>query len=791
MNNLLRAAVSLSLVLLLGTWAFAQEGAEAQPKFNVLDALGQDFALPGDPAAGPKLFLSAQFQLEQGKRTGRLSITAEPAPGWHTYSTTQKGGPQASKLKVATSPNYKVTGPFVPDQPPQIKQYEYFPGVNVEEYHEKVTWTAPLALAEGIDPAQVTIAVTYDGQVCQTSCIPLTEQLIAKYAGTYKQTTVAGPFRGDSGNVEWRGHLEPKVARPGSTVKLVFTATPPSPYHVYTYFPEKKDLKGFEPTLIALRPLPPGWKQKPAVTDSPIVRKASAMPGFSDLTYHEGAVTWTIDVVVPESAEAGTYELSGLLGYQACTDTGCDLASGAQFRVPLEIAANEDRTQVPIAFAADKYKAAEELAAATAPHLLMPKTFAPVSTSEVAIAVGFGLLGGLILNLMPCVLPVIGLKILSFAEQAGQHRSRVLMLNVVYAAGILSVFMVLASLAVFLNLGWGEHFGVMWFQVAVTAVVFAMALSFLGVWEIPLPGFIGAGKTTEISQEGMSGAFVKGIITTVLSTPCSGPFLGSVFSLTLRYPPYVTYLIFASVGLGMASPYLIIGAFPRLVRWLPKPGEWMKTLKEVMGFVLLGTVVYLFSTIGTDYRIATLTLLVGIWFGCWLIGRTPIWAEFSQKLMAWSGGIAVAAAVGWGAFMYLGPHSSILPWQPFTPEALAQARAQGKTVMIEFTADWCPTCQVNYKFAIDTEAVQQVVEKNGVVPMIADWSDRGETIKQKLAELDSTSIPLLAIYPADGGEPIVLRDLVVQSQVVEALEQAGPSKDGEKGRTELAERVTH
>src|SRR5690606_4043097 len=120
----------------------------------------------------------------------------------------------------------------------------------------------------------------------------------------------------------------------------------------------------------------------------------------------------------------------------------------------------------------------------------------------------------------------------------------------------------------------------------------------------------------------------------------------------------------------------------------------------------------------------------------------------SQKLMAWSGGIAVAAAVGWGAFMYLGPHSSILPWQPFTPEALAQARAQGKTVMIEFTADWCPTCQVNYKFAIDTEAVQQVVEKNGVVPMIADWSDRGETIKQKLAELDSTSIPLLAIYPA-------------------------------------------
>jgi thiol:disulfide interchange protein len=309
-------------------------------------------------------------------------------------------------------------------------------------------------------------------------------------------------------------------------------------------------------------------------------------------------------------------------------------------------------------------------------------------------------------------------------------------------------------------------------------VVFAFALSFLGVWEVPIPGFAQSSSTDKLQQrEGLGGAFFKGIFTTILATPCSGPFLGPVFGYTLSQPPVVTYLIFASVGLGMAAPYLVIGAFPGLVRWLPKPGAWMDVLKQLMGFVLLGTVVYLFATINADWFIPTLALMMAVWLACWIIGRVPVYEDARKQAVAWGWGVAVAAFVGWGAFTYLGPVRHLYEWEAYAPDTVARLQAEGKTVMIDFTADWCPTCQTNFIFAINTPKVKDVVEKNRVAPVLADWSDHNDTIRRKLEELNSRSIPVLAIYPA--GKPdevIVLRDVVTESQVIEALEQAGASQ---------------
>ena len=258
-------------------------------------------------------------------------------------------------------------------------------------------------------------------------------------------------------------------------------------------------------------------------------------------------------------------------------------------------------------------------------------------TQSLWMQLGFAFLGGIILNLMPCVLPVISLKILAFLEQAGESRGRVFALNVWYSLGLLSVFAVLAVLAATAGLAWGEQFTLPWFKVAMTGLVFAMALSFLGTWEIPIPGFVGVGGANRLqAQEGPSGAFFKGVFTTILATPCSGPFLGPVFGYLLRQPPHMAYWIFGAVGLGMAFPYLVLGAVPELLRFLPKPGRWMETVQQLMGFLLLATVVYLFTTLSAAYFIPTLALLVGLWFACWWIRPHP--AHRRARLA--SGGLA-------------------------------------------------------------------------------------------------------------------------------------------------------
>jgi thiol:disulfide interchange protein len=384
---------------------------------------------------------------------------------------------------------------------------------------------------------------------------------------------------------------------------------------------------------------------------------------------------------------------------------------------------------------------------------------------------------------MPCVLPVIGLKILAFVEQGGRQRRQVLALNLWYSAGILCVFLVLATLAAFLNLGWGEQFQSNGFNVAMAALVFVMALSFLGVWEIPIPGFAGSSTATKLAhREGFLGAFSKGILTTVLATPCSGPFLGTVFGFTLKQPPLVIYLIFSAIGVGMALPYLLIGAFPKLIRFLPKPGAWMDTFKQVMGFVLLGTVVFLFTFMDRDIVVPTFALLAVLWAACWWINRTPLTADVNRRLLAWGQAAVFAAVVGYFSFTLLLPGAKVLPWEPFSIAAWNKHTSQGRTVLVDFTADWCLNCKVNMKVAIDTDAVRRVAEENGVVPLLADYSDMSEEIKGMLEALGSRSIPVLAVFPAsEPTRPIVLRDLVTKGQVVEAIRQAGPSKTGDVG----------
>ena len=795
-SRLVTLFAAFALAAAFSTANSAQETDEQPPlRLNLSKELG--LGLGGNPGIGsgePAKF-SASFKLVEGTRKGMLTVSVVMEPQWHVYSITQPpGGPQRTEIKVADSPAYKLLGPFQPSEPPQIKPPDVFP-VESEEHHEFVAWTAPLELATDTKAEELEIAVTALGQACKESCIPFSHKLTAKLAGYDKPPQNLGEYRPDpkfEAEVVLSGHIEPAAVRPGGKARLVITARPTPGWHVYAYSPIDPDQIN-KPTLLVLSSLPTGWTRSPvAASAEPKVEPAH--DGLPETYTHEEPVTWTTELSVPGDAVTGEHVLSGYLGYQTCKNNGgCLPPQVVAFRVSIPVAASDSAGTLPLEFNKPKKagakKAPGEVTTYTDVAKLAAANPAPmgkVNWAALAPFVGFGLLGGLILNLMPCVLPVIGLKILSFVQQGGESRGRIFLLNVWFALGLLSVFLVLATLAAFgslipglgENLSWGQQFTYTSFKVAMVVIVFAFALSFLGVWEVPIPGFAQSSSSSKLQkQEGISGAFFKGVFTTLLATPCSGPFLGPVFAFTLAQPAIVTYILFASVGLGMAAPYVLIGAFPSLVKWLPKPGEWMETFKQLMGFVLLGTVVYLFATINAAWFIPTLALMMAVWLACWIIGKVPVYESAGKQLTAWIGGISLAAAIGWASFTYLGPAKHYIDWQPYTPAEIAQLQSAGKTVLVDFTADWCLTCQANSRLAIDTKGVGQVVERNAVVPMLADWSDKSETIKAELVKLNSNSIPLLAIYPADKpGEVIVLRDALLESHVLAALDQAGPSR---------------
>jgi thiol:disulfide interchange protein len=296
---------------------------------------------------------------------------------------------------------------------------------------------------------------------------------------------------------------------------------------------------------------------------------------------------------------------------------------------------------------------------------------------------------------------------MSFVSQAGESRWRVFTLNVWYSLGMWSVFLIFAIVAAVLHLlgqtfAWGEHLGDPRFAIPLLLLVFTLGLSMFGVWEIPIPGFAAGGAANELAEkEGAPGAFFKGILTTILATPCSGPFIGVAVGIAVIAPIWLNFSIFTFMAIGMASPYLIVGAFPGLIKRLPKPGEWMITVKQFMGFILMGTTVWIIYFLEPRFVIPSLSLLVGVSAGCWVVGRISLAATFAQRLRGWVTG-AVFVAIGTFAFVGLlappsegdvalrrpSADSPELPWEKFTPERLATYREQGATVLVDFTADW-------------------------------------------------------------------------------------------------------
>ena len=417
-----------------------------------------------------------------------------------------------------------------------------------------------------------------------------------------------------------------------------------------------------------------------------------------------------------------------------------------------------------------------------------------VKAQGIATALLWAFFGGMILNIMPCVLPVIGLKILSFFEQAGKNRARAFLLNVWYSLGILIVFLVLAALSV----GLSKMFTHSLFGIIMCCVVFAMALSLMEVWELRAPIFLGTGKSQQLMrQEGVIGAMFKGVITTLLAIPCGAPLLSPALAwadMQVRNGSQINvFLAYTVIGLGMASPYLVIGAFPEMIRFLPKPGAWMDTFKKIMGFVLLSAVIWILYFLPMETAVPTLALLFGVWFGCWYIGRLPFTANTPQRLGAWVVALLVFAAVLCVSFPIVSPVtlqgamqnklekwgennldrlSQKKHWAGFSMEKLEKHLADGKVVIVDFTADWCMSCKAMESYVLHNKTVLEKIDEKGIVTLQADWTDGDEIITDLLRRLGGEQVPVVAIFnPREPNKPIVFRGELTTQGTKPLLEQ--------------------
>ena len=581
---------------------------------------------------------------------------------------------------------------------------------------------------------------------------------------------------------------------------LAVTAALEDGWHLYSLEQKPGGPQATRITVAADSPLKLAGPFRPDA--APHKRTIKDVPGWNGLVVeeHAGTVTWRAPLVANPDGKAA--EVRGSVSLQLCRDNACTPPESIPFTAAAagEPASGQTAAATSVAPVRPIAEGAGVNAAVTDDLPTVAATVQPAAVGSppgsrgggaplsLPAALLMGLVGGLILNLMPCVLPVLGLKLMSFAQQSGRARQEIFQLNLWYCAGLYAVFFMLATASVAANIGlagsnlaWGEQFTSSRFNIAMAAIVFAFALSFLGVWELPIPGFIGAKAGAMQTQEGPLAAFLKGVLSTVLATPCSGPFLGPVFGFTLTQPTGVTYAVFAAIATGMALPYLLVGVFPALVKFLPKPGAWMETLKEVLGFVMLGTVVFLFTFLDHDWFVPTFALLIGIWAACWWIGRAQEARAGDIGFARWLQAGGIVATVGSLAFMFLGPVASVIPWEPFSRERLSDLRDKGATVLVDFSADWCMTCKYNLATAIETSKVKSEIERNRVVPLLADWTDGSPEIKLMLESLQSKSIPVLAVFPAARPgdrppDPIVLRDLITETQVLSAIREAGPSR---------------
>ncbi|HEV2323062.1 MAG TPA: thioredoxin family protein [Terracidiphilus sp.] len=410
-----------------------------------------------------------------------------------------------------------------------------------------------------------------------------------------------------------------------------------------------------------------------------------------------------------------------------------------------------------------------------------PASAAGISLLALSRVAALAFLGGLLLNLMPCVFPVLFLKGLALLNSCNEERNRLRAHGLVYAAGILVSFWALVGVLLGLraagsSIGWGFQFQSPVFLLLMAGLLFFLGLSLAGQFEIGLTLTSTGGSLA--ARQGYTGSFFTGVLAVIVATPCAAPFMGAAIGYALAAPAAATFTVFTALAIGLAAPYVILTLQPAWTRILPRPGRWMEILRQIVSVPIFITVIWLAWVLtqgyGADLLAALLCIFLLLAIAGWFLGHWPAkrWSAIVGTVI-----VLCAVAIGFAAPAELAttPTPSTTAsavqsqWQPWTPIAVSQYTAQGRPVFVDFTASWCLSCQVNERVALDRPQVQQAFAKADVVLLRADWTRHDPAITQALAALGRDSVPVYLLYAPGQNAPQILPAVLTPGIVVDAL----------------------
>lgn len=790
--------------------------------------------------------------------TAQLAVSLKMDPEWHVYWRFAGDGPGLPTSIEWTGPDGFKFGQ-VQFPAPRIHHDKT---IGDSFIHEGTSYFVTDVIVPENAPVGQTIELKarVDWLVCKEACIigdaELTLKMPIAAKGTAAKPANEKQFEsaradlplpiGKSPYIKISGALEKSPVKPGDKVNADLTIAIDAGHHIQSHKP-KGD--GMIATHVFVEP-PDGFQLEKIEYPRGKDRKVAGD------TYNEydGTIRIRIPFTVDADADNAPRFIRGVLRYQACNEKGtCFPPEHASFVIPVQMEGgaapgNPDQTFVPKTQKAD----AGPMHSPTAGAGPSP---APASSSTPATFqariekwfAGFGnigivvlaFVGGLLLNLMPCVLPVISLKVLSFVRQAHEERWRIFELGMAYSAGILTFFAFLTFMFLAFQKGWGELFQSPTVVIILAGVVFALALSLFGVFTIFTPRVVSE-LATKAEGESLGSAFGTGVLATLLGTACSGPGLGAALGAASKMTPVWGGSVFMAVGFGMAAPFILLAVQPAWVKFVPKPGKWMKTFEEVMGFLLLCTVIWLINPlreqIGGWGMMMALLFFIGIAIACTVKGRIG-WGDSTPRKLRLYGIATGTLALSWlvafgGLFSPFFPsidkmietHAEErklladgqqyrqfqkkveelsangesgavdlaqllkdgsyelkwdkgIPWQHFDRERVRRAVEKGYTVFVDYTASWCASCKTNKNTSIDVEETRKVMQELNVIPFEADYSLKDPAIKLDLDKYERPGVPMYLVYrPHKPDDPEVLPEVLTPSIMIEGLRRAGPSK---------------